>query len=109
MSAISITLFIMLVTFIIGFVVAGLIALIVPINDMTTYYRTHSKAYERLRKIEKIRRKQIENHLFDITDQPGNELLAHYYASHLPQTKFANDTNEIIEHYYYARNNKKDK
>lgn len=107
MNVTYMTFVIMLITFAIGFIVAGLIAVIVPINDMTTFYQTHGKAYKRLLKIEKVRRKQIKSHLFDVADKSENELVAHYYASHLPQNKFENDTNEMMEHYYPKKNKEK--
>ena len=77
MDVIYLTLFIVFVTFLIGFVVAWFISLIVPITDVAAFFDEHQLSLKRLKRIEKARRKGKK-----AKGKVANELEEYYYESH---------------------------
>ncbi len=77
MDVIYLTLFIVFVTFLIGFVVAWFISLIVPITDVAAFFDEHQDSLKRLKRIEKARKKGKK-----VKTKRRNELEDYYYESH---------------------------
>lgn len=76
-DVILLTLFIVLVTFVIGFLVAWLISLIVPITDVADFYEEHQHSLKRLKRIERARSKRKK-----AKGKGGVELMDYYYEVH---------------------------
>ncbi len=77
MDVIYLTLFIVFVTFLIGFVVAWFISLIVPITDVAAFFDEHQLSLKRLKRIEKARRKGNKAKVKGVS-----ELEEYYYEAH---------------------------
>ncbi|MGE4567650.1 MAG: hypothetical protein AB7C90_00515 [Bacteroidales bacterium] len=77
MDVIYLTLFIVFVTFLIGFVVAWFISLIVPITDVAAFFDEHQLSLKRLKRIEKARQKGRKAKVKGVS-----ELEDYYYEAH---------------------------